>query len=74
MLTQSWISGENDIKPQRSMKIKMPNNSIRILETGRVNKVSSPGIFIPKMNGNKHGICFYNMPYRHDSACVIQIW
>ena len=55
------------------MKIKMPNNSIRILETGRVNKVSSPGIFIPKMNGNKHGICFCNMPYRHDSACVIQI-
>ena len=54
------------------MKIKMPNNSIRILETGRVNKVFSPGIFIPKTTGSKHGICFYSVPYRHDSAGVIQ--
>ena len=37
----------------------MPNNSIRIPETRRVNKVFSPEISISKKNGNKHGTFFY---------------
>ena len=42
-----------------------------MLGTGRVNKDFSPGIFISKKMVANMKLAFANVPFRHNSACVM---
>ena len=58
------------------MSFVILSNYFRMLGTGRVNKVFSPRIFIKhlKKNGKNMKLAFTNVPFRHNSPCVIQKW
>ena len=45
-----------------------------MLQTERVNKVFSPGIFTSKQMVTNMKFVLTNVPFRHDSTCVIQQW
>ena len=48
-------------------------NYVRMLGTGRVNKVFSPGIFINIVNiVTNMKLAFTNVPFRHNLTCAIQ--
>ena len=48
-------------------------NYFRMLRIGRLNKKFSPRTFINiSKNVTKIKLLFTNMPFRHDSACLIQ--
>ena len=42
-----------------------------MLLTGQFNKVFSPIFIYISKNADKHKICFYNVLFRHNSACVM---